>query len=242
MGKIPYVDAHCHVYGISKERLRKLVEEIIIVGVAEDYETSKRIIELSQQFPGIVPMVGLHPWKVPNSSEEELRKILGLIDQAKGLGEIGLDGKTRALDKQIKFFEEQLKLASEYGLPINIHSRAAWREIANLLLKYEIKTAIWHWYSGPTEFLKDFEAQGYFITINPSVIFQDKHLKVLERAPMSIILTESDGPYNYRGKYLTPAEIPSLVSFIARVKQTTVKRVKQKIWENIRRIFPEIKI
>ena len=180
MGKIPYVDAHCHVYGISKERLRKLVEEIIIVGVAEDYETSKRIIELSQQFSGIVPMVGLHPWKVPNSSEEELRKILGLIDQAKGLGEIGLDGKTRALDKQIKFFEEQLKLASEYGLPINIHSRAAWREIANLLLKYEIKTAIWHWYSGPTEFLKDFEAQGYFITINPSVIFQDKHLKVLE--------------------------------------------------------------
>ena len=241
LGRIPFVDAHCHVYGISKERLRKIVEEIVIVGVAEDYETSRRIIELSQQLPNIVPMIGLHPWKVPSVAEEELRNILSLIDRARGLGEIGLDGKTRALDKQIRFFEEQLKVASEYDLPVNIHSRAAWQEIANLLLKYEIKTAIWHWYSGPTEFLKDFEAQGYFITINPSVIFQDKHLKVLERAPMSIILTESDGPYNYRGKYLTPAEIPSLVSFIARVKQTTAKRVKQRIWENFRKIFPDIR-
>jgi len=138
LGRIPFVDAHCHVYGISKERLRKIVEEIVIVGVAEDYETSRRIIELSQQLPNIVPMIGLHPWKVPSVAEEELRNILSLIDRARGLGEIGLDGKTRALDKQIRFFEEQLKVASEYDLPVNIHSRAAWQEIANLLLKYEI--------------------------------------------------------------------------------------------------------
>lgn len=241
MGKILYVDAHCHVYGLGKDRLREILKETVIVGVAEDLETSKKVIELSGQFSGIIPMIGLHPWKADSVNEGELKEILSLVEKARGLGEIGLDGKARALDKQLKFFEEQLKVAREYDLPVNLHSRAAWQEILNLLLKYEIRSAIWHWYSGPTEFLKDFEAQGYFITINPSVIFQDKHLKVLEQAPMSIILTESDGPYEYRGKFLTPAEIPSLVSFIARVKQTTTKKVKRVIWENLQRIFSTIK-
>jgi len=52
-----------------------------------------------------------------------------------------------------------------------------------------------------------------------------------------MILTESDGPYQYRGKFLTPAEIPSLVSFIARVKQTHQKRVRRAIYENLKKIF-----
>lgn len=237
---IPFVDAHCHVYWLGKDRLKEVLKDTVVVGVAEDLDTSRKIIELSNQFSNIIPLVGLHPWKVDTATEKELEEIVSLIDKARGLGEIGLDGKARALEKQLMFFEQQLKIASEYDLPVNLHSRAAWQEVMNLLLKYEIKSAIWHWYSGPIELLKDFEAQGYFITINPSVIFQDKHLKVLEQAPMSIILTESDGPYEYRGKYLTPAEIPSLVAFIARVKQTTAKKVKQAIWENLLRIFPTI--
>ena len=55
--KIPYVDAHCHVYGISEERLKKLTDEIIIVGVSEDLETSRTVIELGKKFPNIIPMI-----------------------------------------------------------------------------------------------------------------------------------------------------------------------------------------
>ncbi len=235
--KIPYVDAHCHVYGISEDRLKKLVDEIIIVGVSEDLESSKTVVELGKKLPNIIPMVGVHPWNVNKVSYKELQDVVELSREARGFGEVGLDGKTRNPEKQLDFLERFLEVASEYDLPVNLHARAAWREVIDLLFKYEIRRAILHWYSGPIEFLKDIEAQGYMITINPSVIFQDKHLRVLERAPLSIILTESDGPYQYRGKFLTPADIPELVAFIARVKQTQQKRVRRTIYENLKKIF-----
>ena len=235
--KIPYVDAHCHVYGISEERLKKLTDEIIIVGVSEDLKTSRTVIELGKKFPNIIPMIGVHPWNVNKVPYKELQDVVALVKEAKGFGEIGLDGKTKNFEKQLDFLERFLEVANEYDLPVNLHTRAAWQEVINLLFKYEIKKAIFHWYSGPIEFLRDMEAQGYMITINPSVVFQEKHLKVLERAPLSIILTESDGPYRYRGKFLTPAEIPELVAFIARVKQTQQKRVRRAIYENLKKIF-----
>lgn len=235
--KIPYVDAHCHVYGLSIERLKKITTNTIIVGVAEDLDSSKKVIEISKQINNVIPMIGIHPWNVAKISYKELQDVVALLKDAKGFGEIGLDGKTKSFEKQVDFFERFLEVASEYDVPVNIHSRAAWREVIDLLFKYEIKKAILHWYSGPKEFLKDLEVQGYMITINPSVIFQQKHQKILETAPLSMILTESDGPYQYRGKYLTPAEIPSLVAFIAKVKQTAQKRVRRTIFENLKKYF-----
>lgn len=234
---IPYVDAHCHAYSFSEKRLKELTKNTIIVGVSMNLESSKKIVELSKKISNMIPMVGIHPWEAVKATEEELEKTISLISEAKGFGEVGIDGKTRNFEKQVKFFERILKAASEYDVPVNIHARQAWAEALDLVMKYEIKRAIFHWYSGPTEFLRDFAEQGYFITINPSVIFQDKHLKVLEQAPLSIILTESDGPYQYRGRYLTPAEIPQLVSFIAKVKQTTSKRIKRVVYENLKKIF-----
>lgn len=235
--KIPYVDAHCHVYGLSLDRLKKIIANTIIVGVSEDLETSKKVIEISRRIDRIIPMVGIHPWNVAKASYKELQDVVALLEDAKGFGEIGLDGKAKSFEKQLDFFERFLEVASEYNVPVNIHSRAAWREVIDLLFKYEIGKAILHWYSGPKEFLKDFESQGYMITINPSVVFQPKHQKILESAPLSIILTESDGPYQYRGKYLTPADIPSLVAFIAKVKQTAQKRVRRTIYENLKKYF-----
>ena len=235
--KIPYVDAHCHAYGISENRLRELTKNMIIIAVSEDLDTSRKVIGLCKKVPNIIPMVGIHPWNVPRSSYDELQKVVGLLSEARGFGEIGIDGKFRGARKQTDFFERFLEVAREHEVPVNIHARAAWREVIELLFRYDIEKAILHWYSGPTEYLRDLESQGYLITINPCVIFQEKHLRVLERVPLSMILTESDGPYQYRGKYLTPAEIPSLVEFIARVKQTSQKRVRRAIYDNLRKYF-----
>jgi len=234
--KIPYVDAHCHVYNISPERLRK-IKDMVIVGVSEDLETSKIVIKLAKKIPNIIPMVGIHPWLVKKTSYKELQEVVAMISEARGFGEIGLDGKVGGKEKQMDFLERFLEVAEEYNVPINLHARASWREVVGLVLKYNIKKAIFHWYSGPTELLRDMEANGYYITINPSVIFQNKHLRVLEKAPMSMILTESDGPYQYRGKFLTPADIPNLVRFISRVKNVPPKIVRKTVYENIKNIF-----
>jgi len=213
---------------------------MVIVGVSEDLETSKIVIRMSKEAPNVIPMVGVHPWLVKKTSYKELQDIVELVKEAKGFGEVGLDGKIGGMEKQLDFLERFLEVASEYDVPINLHARGAWREVFEIVAKYDIRKAIFHWYSGPTELLSDMESKGYYITINPCVVFQEKHMNVLRRAPLSMILTESDGPYKYRGKFLTPADIPGLVGFIAKTKGVSRKRVRKSIYENLKKIMGEL--
>ncbi|MHA1616935.1 MAG: TatD family hydrolase [Candidatus Njordarchaeales archaeon] len=237
----PYVDAHAHIYGFSLEVIANFVNNynLVIIGVAEDLESSLRILEISNKIPKVIPAIGIHPWNIQKADEKSLEKVLELAHNVKILGEIGLDKRfaKESIEKQRKFLEKFLVFASENNLRVNLHTLDAWNEILDLLIKYEIEKAIFHWYSGPLPLLKELEAQGYFITINPAVKFQRKHRMVLEKAPIEIILTESDGPYNYRGVSLTPELIPEVVKEIADVKEISEQEAKEIIYKNFQKFL-----
>jgi len=59
----------------------------------------------------------------------------------------------------------------------------------------------------------------------------------LSEAPLEMILTESDGPYVYRGMQLNPGMVPRLVSVISRVKKIGVEDLKLKLVENLSRLL-----
>jgi TatD DNase family protein len=109
--------------------------------------------------------------------------------------------------------------------------------VLNLLIKHDIRRAIIHWYSGPKELLRDIEGAGYFITINPSVTFQEKHRIIAENASPNIVLTESDGGYVYKGKLLEPTDIPSIIKFLSKIWNEDERYVEKKIEINFRKAF-----
>jgi len=234
------IDAHCHAHGFSKEELRRY-SSMTIVSVAEDLESSMKSLSLAEEFPNIIPFIGIHPWNVEEVSRSELEKTFQLVekrDDIRGLGEVGLDGKIRkTYEKQLEVFEKFCSLASEYDLPMNIHARAAWREVLEILRKYDVERAIIHWFSGPIDLLEEIALSEYFITINPAVRIQEKHRRVLEEASMEIILTESDGPYNYRGLNLRPDTIKGLVKYIAEVKSLDEEVIEENIALNFRKFI-----
>ncbi len=212
-----------------------------IICVAEDFESSMKSLSLAEEFPNIISFIGIHPWNVEEVSRSELENVIQLVekrDDIRGLGEVGLDGKMKkTYEKQMEVFKRFCILASEYDLPMNIHARAAWREVLEILRKYDVEHAIIHWFSGPIELLDEIALSGYFITINPAVRIQERHRRVLEEASMEIILTESDGPYSYRGLNLRPDMIKDLVKYIAEVKGMCEEVVEERIASNFRKLI-----
>ncbi|QGA69351.1 TatD family hydrolase [Sulfolobus sp. E11-6] len=200
-----YFDAHCHY-----SYLKKNYEGYIIAAVSMDYQSAIDTLSLKRE--NVLVGVGIHPWRV---HEEDLTRVLPLISKADFVGEVGLDYRFSKAPKelQIKYFEEQIKAGE--GKLINVHALDAWEDALNILVKYDVKRAIFHWYTGPSSLLKDIEGAGYFISINPSVTFQKKHQDVLRNADLRFILTESDGGYEYRGKLLEPSDIPNAISFMS---------------------------
>jgi len=233
------VDAHCHAYEFSERELEKY-QSIRIICVSEDLESSRKSLELSEKFPNMVPFIGLHPWNVAEASRTELDEVLRLIDREEvfGIGEVGLDKrKAVSYERQKEFFQKFCEASREYGLPMNIHALDSWTEVLEMLRRYDIESAVLHWYSGPIELLEELSEDGYMITINPAVKIQNKHRRVLEEADLDMILTESDGPYHYRGLDLKPDMISELVKFIAEVKGIAPSTVEDLVESNLRRFL-----
>jgi len=237
------VDAHCHADEYTTSVLKDFIDKLnlTIVGVGINYASSLKIVEHARVLSHFIPCIGIHPWEVGKIQENEVEKIIDLLfkNKIKCLGEIGLDMRFArdTIGKQREIFKTFLEVARENDLILNIHSVDTWREIFELLIKYEIRGAVFHWYSGPQDLLERLSEEGYFITINPAVKFQKKHRGILKAAPLEILLTESDGPYNYRGYNLSPPLIPELLAEIARVKEIEKKDAVKIVYSNFKRLF-----
>ncbi|MGC9103779.1 MAG: TatD family hydrolase [Candidatus Methanodesulfokora sp.] len=218
------VDAHCHLHEIGKSY------DFIIIAVSDDLESSRKTLSLAGE--NVIPCIGIHPWEVDTAKESDLSEIEKIADRVRCLGEIGLDKRRSNYKKQMEFFRRQLLIAKDLDLSVNLHSLDSWREVLELLDRYEIRRANFHWYTGPLELLEEIEERGYFISINPAVSIQRKHMDILRAAPVEILLTESDAPYVYRGIELKPEMIKDVIKIIAKEKSMLEAEVEGIVYKN----------
>ncbi|RLG83485.1 MAG: TatD family deoxyribonuclease [Thermoprotei archaeon] len=235
-----YVDVHCHCYEYSLDYLQKHKDFIIVI-VSDDVESSIKTIEYAQKLDNIVPCVGIHPWSIEEAKISDIETISRLIDKynVKCIGEVGLDTKfvPKTIDKQREFFNKFLQLAKEYDLVMNIHAAGTWNEVLDLLIKNSIEKAIIHWYTGPPNLIDEIASQGYYIGVNPAWKIQKKHREIISLAPISILITESDAPYNYRGLKMEPRMVVDSIKYIGEVKKLHYDDVVKRISNNFRNLF-----
>ena len=233
------VDAHCHAHAFSDMELKEF-SKIKIIAVSEDIESSGKTIDLSRRFDNIIPFIGIHPWNLESMSARELEEVLRSLKlgEAMGIGEVGVDGRIKKnVRKQIEVFKLFCEVSAELGLPMNIHALGAWDEVFEIMLKMDVRRALFHWYTGPIRLLKDIGEAGYYISINPAVKIQPKHRRILENAELDMIITESDGPYNYRGLKLKPTMISDLIEFISNIKDVDRISLEKIIERNFERLL-----
>lgn len=252
-----FVDSHIH---LSDEEYSECIDEIIaeaknanvvaLVSNSVNLETSMKSLKLAENYPGMVyAALGIHPWSVESLTENEFQQTLELISGQRdnksliAIGEVGLDGKlTKTWDRQLAIFDEMLRLAEKFDLPVIIHSRASTAQIVELLPSYKVKKVLLHWFSNPISALAKVVENGYYITEGPPAVFSNGIREVVRRIPLTNLLTETDGPVRFtnspfNGKRTTPAFIPTVVKAVAEIKNMDVASVAMQVVKNFEEFF-----
>lgn len=246
------IDIHCHIENDEIKNMKEIIDKckennvnkIIISGY--DLESSKRAIELANNYENIYCTIGYLPDVIydGNDSLDQLEKLIN-NKKVVGLGEIGLDyywHKDRKEDQK-KLFIKQIKLANKYNLPIVIHCREAINDCYEIIEKYKPKRAVMHCYSGSVEMARKFIKLGVFISVGGVSTFKNAKniISVIEDIPLEYIVLETDSPYltpePYRGKKNYPYYIPLIALKIAQIKNIDLKIVEEITIQNTNNLF-----
>jgi TatD DNase family protein len=241
---IPVIDTHVHLdelpdpdAAIEEARQAGLAG---MVAVGMDLVSNQKILNLSQKYPGFVfPALGYHPWKIILSrARDNLDFIREHLDQAVALGEIGLDYKVQvAQELQHLIFQDLLEVAWTKKKPVIVHSRLSHEVTLEMVRKHDLAQAVFHWYSGPLDTLKELLLLGYFISATPALAYSPKHQEAVAAAPLKQILIETDAPVRYQGEESRPAHVLRTLAEISRIKHLEIEEVALKTTQNARDFF-----
>jgi TatD DNase family protein len=257
--KMKLIDAHIH---LSDAEYTGHIDELIadaknagvtaLVTNSMDLKTCQSDLALAEKYPDLVyPALGIHPWNINVLKENELEQIIDLIQKqkstVKAIGEIGLDYKYESVwEKQMMVFDKMLHLAESLDLPVIIHSRGTTDKIVDMLPSYNLKRVLLHWFSYPMSALTRAMDNGYFITEGPPATYSNGIREVIEKVPLTNLLTETDGPVTYwkspyNGQLTKPSFIRNVVEAVAEIKKTQAENVAEQIAKNFE-VFFNIKI
>ena len=237
------VDTHAHLEefqnleGLVARAKKAGVIGIVAVGVG--YDSNIKTLELSKTYEGyIFPAIGIHPWEVEGNVEEGIGFIERRVDDCVAIGEIGLDYWIKtSKERQNKVFEKLLEIAVKKDKLISVHSRGAWEEAYNIVEKFDIKKAAFHWYSGPLEILRKTLDRGYYVSASPAAEYSKKHREALQQTPLENLLLETDSPVEYKRVKSEPADVLKTLKYVAELKGIREEALAERTTENAVKLF-----
>lgn len=204
------IDTHTHLY---LEQFKDDIDDVIsrakAIGVQRFYLPSinskynQSMHDLEKKFPNdIFCMIGLHPCYVDDNFDLEIDFVKKQIEKHdyKAIGEIGIDlfHEKKYFEQQVIAFEEQIKLAIDYDLPIVIHSRDSFDEIFKVLEKFKSEKlrGIFHCFTGNIDQAYRIIDLNFHLGIGGVLTFKNgKISEFLNEIPINKIVLETDSPY-----------------------------------------------
>jgi TatD DNase family protein len=197
-------DTHCHLNDPAFDgRVADVLARANAAGVGQvivpgwDEASSRRALALADEFPAILPAVGLHPWMVTANADLGWVRALSADPRVAAIGEIGLDGEVEVpLNMQVPVFRAQLALARERNLPALIHCRKAWEPLLACLAEYPGVRGVLHAYNGSVEILRACLAMGLYVAFGGGVTRPNNRRahQAAAAAPADRLLLETDAP------------------------------------------------
>lgn len=254
-----YFDSHSHY---NDEKFKEDYEEILknvyesgvtkLINAGADIETSKLSIEMAKNFEFTYSTVGISPNDIEENKEkidEQLKIIKELAQNNKvvAIGEIGLDYYWNKENKELQkyAFMEQIKIANEYKLPIQIHTREAVIDTLDILKNIEKPQngAIFHCCPLNQELVKEGIKLGIYISLAGPITFKNSKNadEIIKIIPLEKMLIETDSPYlspePNRGKRNDSRNLKYIVEKIATVKNIEPEQIAEITYKNAEKIF-----
>lgn len=261
------IDVHCHLNfkpfandydAVIKQAFADGVTKIINVGTKID--SSKRAVELAEQYANLYAIVGIHPHHADKPEPDWRDELERLAKHPKvvGIGECGMDyyryKSNDIVDPKLQrdVFVKQIELANKLNLPLQIHNRHAGKDILDILINHTSyfinPPGMFHCFSGDIDFLKKVLDLGFSVGFDGNITYEgiapgeDTALKDLVRyAPLDRIVVETDSPYltpePHRGSRNIPAYAILVGRCLAQLKGVSFEEVDRITTANVKTIF-----
>ncbi len=250
---IPGAIARAHAAGVD-----------LIVDVGDTLEDSQVSVDLASQYEELYSTIGVHPHAAIDSRFESTMDALeALIRSSRkivAIGEIGLDYTRTEYNSdsaysssaanyktvQARFFQGQLELARTHSLPVVIHARDAYQDIARIISDSAWRDVrfIIHCFTEPLFSVAQlFLEKGCLIGFTGVVTYPSARglREVVAATPLSYLVLETDSPFlapqSVRGSRNEPAHVRLVAEEIARIKGVTLDEVAQVTTGNARGFF-----
>ncbi|RMH94872.1 TatD family deoxyribonuclease [Lysobacter pythonis] len=249
------VDSHSHfdvdAFGADRaEALARAREAGIVAQVLPATAAAgwPRLTEVRAAYPGLYAAYGLHPVYLPEHRPAHLRQLRELLAGATprvAIGEIGLDYFMAELDREAQqfYFEEQLKLAREFGLPVIVHARRAFEAVIATLRRYPGLRGVVHSFSGSAEQARQLHALGFLLGIGGPVTHAraQRLRRTVAEMPLDQLLLETDAPdqpdSEWLGRRNEPARLIAVLDAIARLRGDGREAIATATTANAERLF-----
>ncbi len=249
-------ESHAHyddeVFDEDRDRLLLSLRENgieYVLNVGSSIENCRRTLALMERYPFVYGAMGVHPSETEELNEEKLAWLKEQCAAPKvvAVGEIGLDYHWKEPEASVQklWFERQLALAGEVGLPVIIHSRDAAKDTLDILRanRAEKIGGVIHCFSYTKEIAREYLEMGYYFGIGGVITFKNaKKLKeAVQYIPMDRILLETDSPYlapePNRGMRNSSLNLPYVVQEIAALKGISCEEVEKITGDNAKKLF-----
>ncbi|WP_233567808.1 TatD family hydrolase [Cohnella faecalis] len=148
-------------------------------------------------------------------------------DEPFAIGEVGLPYYTRKeaeergepfdLGPYRRQLERFVTLAAELDRPIALHSvYEDADETIELLERYRVRRAHFHWFKGSPESVARMVDNGYFISVTPDVEYEKEIRELATVYPLDRLMVETDGPWPFEGSFAGKETEPGMVRAVIR--------------------------
>jgi TatD DNase family protein len=234
-----------------------------IIGVGTDETSSRRAIQLSEQYPNLFAAVGWHPNHV-REAPADVRPALSELarhPRVVAIGETGLDfhrlpskeqGGTPAQDdlskrRQTEIFQQQLDVAAALGLNVIIHQRGEVLEpTLDLMRHYSGQVrGVFHCFAGDAATLERVLELGSLVSFTGILTFKSGQSvrDALAAAPPDKFMLETDCPFlapaPYRGKRCEPAYVKEIAVAAAQVRGCSLEELGRDTCATAHHFFPK---
>ena len=170
-----YVNVHTHIRG----------EGVYVLDISEG----------EKREGGELCSLGIHPLFVEKGVTPEQIREKAEKGEIIAVGEAGFDrNAATTMEEQGKLFEEEVRIAEEYGLPVIIHCVRAFPELLSVYKKMRPRQAwIVHGYDNNEEILAQLLRNGFCISAGKKLFVPHSNIRrVLPSVPPERLFLETD--------------------------------------------------
>ncbi|MGK0289165.1 MAG: TatD DNase family protein [bacterium] len=231
------IDTHCHLTHFKQpEKELDLAREKGVIGVVVPCVHPKeweRVLRFSENHSDVWCALGIHPMEAHHIQASDLKRLQSLLHHPNvvAIGEIGLDSYFKeSLSAQNQVFQEQLKIADQFNLPVILHQRKSLALVIQALKQFPKLSVLHHAWSSNMQLATQWEQiQGHF-GIGGAVTFpnQKKLTASIHQKFLDQIQFETDSPYiqvhfGRERKDSAPCLLPVIAKKVSQILQLSFK-------------------